>query len=827
VTTGSTGRHITLDQLQELPEEQRIRREMELVADLVDLPYYATTVPGVLSLELDPVEHFCREGWLSLRKPSEDFDVWWYWVTHLDPAQASVNPLVHYALIGREQGLSTRPPTTEARPGHRLDPDRPVRRASLVAGFDADGVIDPSVIELITELSRHGDVFYLFDGYVSPSELAKLDGVVAGAWSVRHGAYDFGSYSMLAQQLVGWDRLAEYDEVVFANDSCFLVRPLDEVFATMDARECDWWGLQATKGMVDAVDRPGSRIDHPVPIGQVRSELLEEFERDPVYTFHLGSYFLAFRRPVLDSPDFRRLIDSVVPQKGKRLVVLKYEVGLTHLLVGRGFAFDTYMDQLYPFHPLFSEWYFTMLEQGFPLLKRFLIYRNHYDVPGLAHWKERVLKIVPTAPVDQFEQTLLRTAPDDELRRSLAITVRPDGTVDVPEVRQGTEYRTWNRKTPKRPDWWVFAVDRGTHRLPDNSRAIFEAVKDDPEITKIILTRSRRVQLEGTNVVVEPLLSPAGRERLVGAGTVFVASAPRQTLSAPVTAQRQEIVMVRGGLQLEKSGRAARGPVVPSEPSALADETLVLHAPPTPTVSALLAASDVDQVAALATHWPASYEQVWRTGIPAHDFLLGEENMLPADVQAQLTSVREETDGRRLLLFSPTRRTSGTDLAPYEFSAAEIGALTSWCERNDFVLGLRESEVDLERAYSVQLGEHALDLSHRRYPSLHAVLRASDAMLTDHSGTALDFACTGRPVVSFVHDMELARDRVLYDLDHFFPGPLCTDFEALEASFDVFGGAPTVAHAARVRSMLVDDTDGRNTERVLARLAMYSEVAPA
>ncbi|MCL3816992.1 rhamnan synthesis F family protein [Aeromicrobium wangtongii] len=819
----AAARSITLDELLSLPEEQRIRREMALVADLVDLPYYATTVPDVLELELDPVEHFCRLGWRSLRKPNQDFDVWWYWMTHLDPAEETVNPLVHYVLVGRDQGLSTKPTTTQARPAHRLDPDRPVRRACLVAGFDADGVIDPSAVELITELSGYGDVFYLFDGYLPPSELAKLADVTAGAWAIRHAAYDFGSYSKLATELVGWERLEEYDEVVFANDSCFLVRPLAEVFATMDARECDWWGLQATKGMVDSPGRPESQIDRPVPIERVRSEMLDEFELDPVYTFHLGSYFLAFRRPVLDSPDFRRLIGSVVQQRGKRLVVLKYEVGLTHLLVGRGFAFDTYMDKLYPFHPMFSEWYFSMLEQGFPLLKRFLIYRNHYDVPGLSRWRERVLEVAPAARVDQFEQTLLRTAPADELERSLSITAGDDGSVEAPETVRGSNYRRLNRQTPKRPDWWVFAVDRRTHRLPDNSRAIFEAVKDDPDVTKIILSRSRRIGLEGTNVVEESVLAPAGRDRLLQAGTVFVAANPRQTLSAPVLSKYQTLVMVREGLQLEKRGRALRRPVRPEGASALDDPMLLIHPVPPSTVTGLLAASDVDQLAALAVHWPASYEHVWRTGIPAHDFLLGEEDALPTDLRAQLASVRQQLDGRRLLLFSPTQRTSGTDLAPYEFSAGQIEALTGWCERNDFVLGVRESVADLERAYSAQLGDRALDLSHRRYPSLHAVLRASDAMLTDHSGTALDFACTGRPVVSFVHDMELARDRVLYDLDHFFPGPVCRTFEELEASFDVFGGAPTVPRAARVRQMLVDHTDGQNTARVLSRLAAHSE----
>ena len=42
--------------------------------------------------------------------------------------------------------------------------------------------------------------------------------------------------SLLARDLVGWDRLAAYDEVILANDSCYLLRPLDDVLAEMDAR---------------------------------------------------------------------------------------------------------------------------------------------------------------------------------------------------------------------------------------------------------------------------------------------------------------------------------------------------------------------------------------------------------------------------------------------------------------------------------------------------------------------------------------------------------------------------------------------------------------
>ena len=51
--------------------------------------------------------------------------------------------------------------------------------------------------------------------------------------------------------------------MILANDSCFLVRPLDDVFAEMDARPCDWWSLQATS-MEFNEDRVGDDASMPL-----------------------------------------------------------------------------------------------------------------------------------------------------------------------------------------------------------------------------------------------------------------------------------------------------------------------------------------------------------------------------------------------------------------------------------------------------------------------------------------------------------------------------------------------------------------------------------
>ncbi|MTB88402.1 CDP-glycerol glycerophosphotransferase family protein [Aeromicrobium senzhongii] len=806
--------------LDAMGERERLAAEMALVEPYFDADYYVASLPELREPVTDPLEHFCETGWRLLFAPNRDFDIWWYWASHLDPADESVNPLVHYALVGRDLGLATKPPTTApSGPGAELPHDRPVRRATLFAGFDAEGVVDEATLILVRELARFSDVYCLFDSYLPDSELAKLREVATEAWSVRHGAYDFGSYSMLARDLVGWDRLQDYDEVLFVNDSSYLLRPLDEVFRQMDAERCDWWGLQATKGLAATKHLPSNQFTEPIPLDVVRDEMLARYEDDPIYDFHLASYFLVFRRPVLDDPVFRRLVDGVVPQQRKRLIIQKYEIGLTRLLIGRGHRFSTFVPALYPFHPVYSSWAFELIERGFPFLKRFLLYQNHYDVPGLAHWKDIVLRLTPDAPVEALEANLWRTGAADRLARSFAVERGADGEVHVPDwdmtPRRFTKLDAAASRDMRQ---WAFVVDRATHLLPDNSRAIFEHVAHDPSIKKVILTRSRHVRLAGENVEVHPVLSPEGRHALMRSGIVLLVERPIRAAQVRVSTERHHVIAVRRGLTLLKYSRTAASPRTPPDLQLSPEGPLqMLHEAPTRIFDAVLASSDADQLAAVASNWTTRYADAWRTGIPAHDFLIGDD--LPADLREQEDRLREELAGRRLVLFSTTLRGTGSKAEPYRFSPAEVDRIASAVASAGAVLAIREPITDLERAYTQAFGEHALDLSELRWPSVHAVLRATDVLLTDVDGAALDFTVTGRPVISFAHDADELSDRLLYDLDHMFPGPVCRDtsslVEALEQALD---DPTTTRQYSRVRDLLVDHRDGHNTRRVVERL---------
>ncbi len=681
--------------------------------------------------EMDPIEHYCQIGWRWLRNPRADFDVWWYWSEHLDPRADDINPLLFHALVGRRAGLATAPPDREApRPPTRL-PSSGVRRVCLYAAYDVDGVVDDYVLDYLRELSRHADVYYLADGVMSSAELAKLSDLTVGAWAIPHGRYDFGSYSLLASELVGWETIEQYDEMLFANDSCYLLRSLDEVFARMGGKAADWWGLQATK--MDFSRSEGHSA--PIHIAEAKRFHTDVEAWNPHYRTHLSSYLLSFRRPVFTDPGFRRRLEAVVKQEFKDQVILKYEIGISDYLIDAGFDFDTFIPFLYPFHPLYSADYFDLVEQGFPLLKRNFI-GEPTATPDLVRWKERILELVPDARVDVFEHNLRRVAPADAMFRTSRVLTGPDGLVDYDRALNRKEMRVEDRVAPRFDHWWAFAVSPVEHVLTGNERAIFDEVRDDPSIKKIVLTRSREIDLDGENVVLLPLSSRIGQEHLARSGQVFVRHNVDLTFGCELSMEHHRVIDVGHGL-----------PRPSSDPGRVKD---VLSPQRRPRVRRERHVIITDRDGRDAPVGESNDVEVWATGQPRHSLLLRPESALPKDLTAELDDLRSLTNGRRLLLWLPSRLTSLPGLGPDKI--AEIAHLA---RRNNLVLGVRFA-ADAVRFKNLD----PLFLTTRRFPNAEVLIRQADLMVTDDSHLMTDRAMTGRAMAVLDPRAVLAADSV-------------------------------------------------------------------
>jgi len=778
--------------------EHRCQRALLNTAKAVDSRGYAEHQADQHLQAADSVEHYLTKGWRELRSPRADFDTWWYWCEYLDPASDDIEPLTHYLLEGALRGYATHPQEHAELPDPAVvSPDR-VRRVCLFASYDPEGLLDDSLIHYLTELSRHTDIYFLADNELAEDQLAKLEGLAIGAWGFRHGRYDWGSYSLLAAELVGWEKLSEYDEVLFANDSMYLLHPLDNVFASMSVQPCDWWGLEATKSNLHSAT-PFTRTVALADADKVRQADEDWWMIDRPF---VGSYFVAYRRRVIADAGFRQRLEAVVAQDEKRVIVYKYEIGMSDYLRKSGFALRTYTDCLHTHHPLYSQEFPFLAANGFPLMKRNLLSGNRFRLPEVDNWREWLRAISESIPVDLYAANLHRVTPAHQLR-----------------VLSAQEFAAMDAKGEPSNDVWAFPVCAYDHTLGGNDRAVFESVRHDPTVKKVILTRSTPIDLDGANVTILPLGSRAGQEALMQAGYVFTKHGPRINVPWPL-APTHKVINLWHGIPLKRFGYAM------VKDGGSRDLIATING----ECHAVITSSAMDSMTMASAFYPLTLHSMWATGLPRNDFITCPEERLPDDMRDSLARLRTEVGDRKLVMFLPTFKDGQAD-AYYDFSEKEIEQLREWLERSGAVLGVREHMADSAHSYSQALAELSpIDLSSKRFPNLEVLYRAASALLSDYSSCLVDFLLTGQPVVSFAYDYERYAEEergLFYPLEKVLPGPVCRDFDQLLGALECLFDEPTDDQLADYefrRSLFFDHIDDGAAARVVARVKAMSHV---
>ena len=94
-------------------------------SSLFDATFYLSVNDDVRAAGIDPLLHFCRDGWREHRAPNPYFDVGFYLAQDRDLRASWQNPLLHYHRLGERAGL---------RPGSLFDPGW----YGIAAGLAAD-----------------------------------------------------------------------------------------------------------------------------------------------------------------------------------------------------------------------------------------------------------------------------------------------------------------------------------------------------------------------------------------------------------------------------------------------------------------------------------------------------------------------------------------------------------------------------------------------------------------------------------------------------------------------------------------------------------------
>jgi CDP-glycerol glycerophosphotransferase (TagB/SpsB family)/glycosyltransferase involved in cell wall biosynthesis len=354
----------------------------------------------------------------------------------------------------------------------------------------------------------------------------------------------------------------------------------------------------------------------------------------------------------------------------------------------------------------------------------------------------------------------------------------PTSGAPVPRSMTPAEFVQADSATVPLDNHWAFPVCAYDHTFGGNERAVFETVRDDPAIHKVILTRSRLVDVAGANVTVLPLHSRDGQEALLKSRFVFVKHGPYINVPWPLS-ERHDVINLWHGIALKRIGTASLDSQRP--------ETLAFMHKVHAACRAVITSSRIDTLVMAASFAPLGYDNFWPTGLPRNDYITCKEDRLPVDMRQELAELRAELNGRRLIMFLPTFKNGQADVY-YKFTSEQIARLQTWATANNAVFGVREHMADTARVYSTQLAPlQPIDLSSRRFSNLEVLYRAASALISDYSSCLVDFMLTGLPLISFAYDYDryAGEERGLYyDLERVLPGPVCRDFDALSRALD-------------------------------------------
>lgn len=391
---------------------------------------------------------------------------------------------------------------------------------------------------------------------------------------------------------------------------------------------------------------------------------------------------------------------------------------------------------------------------------------------------------------------------------------------------------------PKRRECWGFFIHPlKPDQFVENARAVFEQVKGDPSICKVIFTRGEPgvgLRLEAAcNTHLVDLQSFAGLLQLARCGVYILTNAVALDMSwrwsgggfsvLKANLSRRIVVNLWHGIPLKRLFALANPDLQKRADRSAYRRLERAH------YDGLVCSSDVDSYAMAAMFHPIEYSQLWLTGLPRNDFLRMAYADLPSFLRDEVDAIRRWKGARRLVTYAPTFRESEVPAAQcYQFSDEEVRQLRELMTRHNAIFGFRmhyfrkgEQLFNMERFID---GETIVDLGHRVIHEIAPVLRESDLVVTDYSSVYIDAMYIDKPVFSFAYDLEhyqTQQNGLLYDMELAFPGPVLKDFQHLLIALDQELSRPeqvTLSHYQITKKLFFNFYDDHNSARVVERL---------
>jgi dTDP-4-dehydrorhamnose reductase len=212
---------------------------------------------------------------------------------------------------------------------------------AVFAHYDKHNIVDDYVLYYLENLKLIADkIIFVSDNNLPEIEQNKLQNLCHKIIAKKHGEYDFGSYKRGLEEAYQYSQ--DYDAIIIANDSCYgPIRPLNNIFKTMEYSDCDFWGLTVNQEQ---------------------------------YLPHLQSYFLVFNKKIINSEIFKNFFRKVKREDNKQNIIENYEIALTPAFIDAGFKMDSFIKKIFERNPTLEFDLFTFLmKNDFPFFKVYFI----------------------------------------------------------------------------------------------------------------------------------------------------------------------------------------------------------------------------------------------------------------------------------------------------------------------------------------------------------------------------------------------------------------------------------------------------------------------
>ena len=260
-----------------------------------------------------------------------------------------------------------------------------MKRAVVFAHYDKDNIVDDYVIYYIKELKKIAEtiVFVSCNNIKNPE---CLNGLADKIIDEPHDEYDFGSYKRGFLYLK--NKLDDFDELIFANDSCYgPLYPLKSVFDKMENETCDFWGITKNK------------------FGLVKTKNKYKVVKRP----HLQSYFLVVKQNVFKSKTFLNFINSIKHYDNKNDIIINCEIAFTENLESVGFKSDFYIHTYYRYNQaILSFWKNLIINNKMLFLKCSILRLTNQNIISDYNWRN-VLSKYTKYPINTIDKNLERT----------------------------------------------------------------------------------------------------------------------------------------------------------------------------------------------------------------------------------------------------------------------------------------------------------------------------------------------------------------------------------------------------------------------------------